>query len=215
MEISNKNFGLNESIDLIINSNDNDGLIYIPIEVQVKCKVTNNYGKIITSKIHIETIEDEISLKKNSIGDRVDQIDIKNLDRFIFKQLNDPSSLNYDPFSYFLNYDLSTFEKGRRPSEIDWAIFGSLYCFACHVVPKSINIFLPLGKYLRVSEENIKKFIKKIPEEIYRKSGTLDERGGDLSLYAEDLIKAHFSKKNEDLELFESNPYLKFYSEMG
>ena len=163
-----------------INSNDNDGLIYIPIELQVKCEVTNNYGKIITSKIHIETIEDEISLKKNSIGDRVDQIDIKNLDRFIFKQLNDPSSLNHDPFSYFLNYDLSTFEKGRRPSEIDWAIFGSLYCFACHVVPKSINIFLPLGKYLRVSEENIKKFIKKMPEKIYRKSGTLDERGGDL-----------------------------------
>ena len=116
MEISSKNFGLNESIDLIINSNDNDGLIYIPIELQVKCEVTNNYGKIITSKIHIETIEDEISLKKNSIGDRVDQIDIKNLDRFIFKQLNDPSSLNHDPFSYFLNYDLSTFEKGRRPS---------------------------------------------------------------------------------------------------
>ena len=49
MEISSKNFGLNESIDLIINSNDNDGLIYIPIEVQVKCKVTNNYGKIITT----------------------------------------------------------------------------------------------------------------------------------------------------------------------
>ncbi len=71
MEISSKNFDLNESIDLIINSNDNDGLIYIPSELQVKCEVTNNYGKIIMNKIQIETIEDEISLKKNSIGDRV------------------------------------------------------------------------------------------------------------------------------------------------
>ena len=215
MEISSKSFDLNESIDLIINSNDNDGLIYIPSELQVKCEVTNNYGKIIINKIQIETIEDKISLKKSSIGDRVDQIDIKNLDRFIFKQLNDPSSLNHDPFLFFFNYDLSIFEKGRRPSETDWAIFGSLYCFACHVVPKSINVFLPLGKYLRVSEENIKKFIRKMPEKIYRKSGALDERGGDLSLYGEELIKSHFSKTNEYLELFESNPYLKFYSEIG
>ena len=97
MEISSKSFELNESIDLIINSNDNDGLIYIPSELQVKCEVTNNYGKIIINKIQIETIEDEISLKKNSIGDRVDQIDIKNLDRFIFKQINHNSSLNNDP----------------------------------------------------------------------------------------------------------------------
>ena len=81
MEISSKNFGLNESIDLIINSNDNDGLIYIPIELQVKCEVTNNYGKIITSKIHIETIEDEISLNNVlNIPDIINKQDSSDID---------------------------------------------------------------------------------------------------------------------------------------
>ena len=215
MEISNKEFGLGKSINLTINSDDNDGLIFVPSEVQLKCKVTNSYGKIIIDNIFIEAIKDVLSLNEKSIGDKLDKIDIKNIDRYIFKQLNDPSSLNHNPFIYFLEYDLSSFEKGRRLSETDWAVFASLYCFACHVIPKSINVFLPLGKYLRVSEENIKKFIKKMPEKIYRKSGALDQRGGDLSLYGEDLIKKHYKKNNEILESFEKNPYLKFYSELG
>ena len=215
MEISSKDFNLDESTQLTIDSNDNDGLISIPTELQIKCDVTNNYGKILINRIQIETTEDEISLKKKSISDKLEQIDIKNIDRFIFKQITDPSSLNHNPFIYFLDYDLSLFEKGRRLSETDWAIFASLYCFACHVVPKSINVFLPLGKLLRVSEENIKKLIKKMPEKIYRKSGAIDARGGDLSLYAEDLIKEFFSNDKETLNLFENNPYLKFYSELG
>lgn len=215
MEISSKEFGLDESIQLTIDSNDNDGLINIPGELQIKCGVTNNYGKILINSIYIETTEDAISLKKKSISDKLEQIDIKNIDRFIFKHITDPSNLNHNPFNYFLNYDLSVFEKGRRLSETDWSIFASLYCLACHVIPKTINVFLPLGKFLRVSEENIKKLIKKMPEKIYRKSGAIDVRGGDLSLYAEDLIKEFFLNNKKDLDLFEENPYLKFYSDLG
>lgn len=214
MKISSKEFGLGDSINLTINSNDNDGLIFIPNEIKLECNITNSYGKIVINSIYIETTEDVISLNEKSIGDKLDKIDIKNIDRFIFKQLNDPSSINHNPFTFFLNYDLSSFEKGRRLSETDWAIFASLYCFACHAIPKSINVFLPLGKFLRVSEENIKKLIKKLPEKIYRKSGALDQRGGDLSLYGEDLIKQYFKSDTEALESFEVNPYLKFYYEL-
>jgi hypothetical protein len=52
--------------------------------------------------------------------------------------------------------------------------------------------------------------MKKIPHELFRKSGHADTRGGDISLNAENLIKDYLG----DLQsTFESNPFLKFYSE--
>ena len=215
MEISSKNFALDESLDLVVVSTDSDGLINIPNELLVKCQITNNYGKILINNISIQTTIDTISLKQTSISDNLDQLDIKNIDRYIFKQIADPAQINHNSYKYFFTYDLSIFEKGRRPSETDWAVFGSLYCFSCHVIPKSMNVFLPLAKFLRISEENIKKLIRKTPEKIYRKSGSVDERGGDLSLYGEDLIKKYFENDIEMLSLFEQSPYLKFYSELG
>ena len=215
MEISSKNFSLDESLDLVIDTTDSDGLINIPNELLIKCNITNNYGKILINNISIETIVDKISLKQKSISDNLGKLDIKNIDRYIFKQIANPAQINHNCYNYFFSYDLSTFEKGRKPSETDWAVFGSLYCFSCHVIPKSINVFLPIAKFLRISEENIKRFIKKTPEKIYRKSGSVDERGGDLSLYGEDLIKRHFENDIEMLSLFEKSPYLKFYSELG
>ena len=215
MDISSKNFDLDESLDLVISSPDSDRLINIPNKILIKCLITNNYGKILINNISIETIIDDLSLKQKSISDNLEQLDIKNIDRYIFKQITNPAQINHDSYKYFFTYDLSMFEKGRRPSETDWAVFASLYCFSCHIVPKSMNVFLPLAKFLRISEENIKKFIKKTPEKVYRKSGSVDERGGDLSLYGEDLIKRYFENNIEMLRLFEKSPYLKFYSELG
>ena len=142
MEISSKNFALDESLDLVVVSTDSDGLINIPNELLVKCQITNNYGKILINNISIQTTIDTISLKQTSISDNLDQLDIKNIDRYIFKQIADPAQINHNSYKYFFTYDLSIFEKGRRPSETDWAVFGSLYCFSCHVIPKSMNVFL-------------------------------------------------------------------------
>ena len=89
-------------------------------------------------------------------------------------------------------------------------MFASLYVFSCNVLPQSIKVELSLAKYLRISEENFKRFMKKIPEDLFRKSGHTESRGGDISLNAENLIKEFLGV---DQESFENNPSLKFYSE--
>jgi len=94
---------------------------------------------------------------------------------------------------------------------LDWAMFSSLYVFSCNVLPESIKVELSLAKYLRISEENFKRFMKKIPHDLFRKSGHADSRGGDISLNAENLIKEFLGS---DQNTFESNPFLKFYSEV-
>ena len=89
-------------------------------------------------------------------------------------------------------------------------MFASLYVFSCNVLPQSVKVELSLAKHLRISEENFKRFMKKIPEDLFRKSGRTESRGGDISLNAENLIKEFLG---EDQESFENNPFLKFYSE--
>ena len=89
-------------------------------------------------------------------------------------------------------------------------MFASLYVFSCNVLPQSIKVELSLAKYLRISEENFKRFMKKIPEDLFRKSGHIESRGGDISLNAENLIKEFLGN---DQGSFENNPFLKFYSE--
>ena len=90
-------------------------------------------------------------------------------------------------------------------------MFASLYVFSCNVLPDSIKVELSLAKYLRISEENFKRFMKKIPQDLFRKSGHAESRGGDISLNAENLIKEFLGS---DQNTFESNPFLKFYSEV-
>ena len=137
-------------------------------------------------------------------------MDIKLLDRYIYKVLSDKAGLAYSPYSYFPDYDFTVFEKGMRPSNLDWAMFASLYVYSCNVLPQSVKVELSLAKFLRISEENFKRFMKKIPQELFRKSGHADARGGDISLNAENLIKDYLG----DLQnTFESNPFLKFYSD--
>ena len=52
--------------------------------------------------------------------------------------------------------------------------------------------------------------IKKIPEKIFRKTGHLESRGGNLTFDAEELIKNNLNE--DDKSNFDENPYLKFHS---
>ena len=210
MKINNNSFELNEKLTLIIDSSDNDGLIFIPNNIELNVEIENYFGKITINKIKISTIESEFQISKNSIESHIPNLDIKLLDRYIYKILSDKAGLAYSPYTYFPNYDFTIFEKGRRPSILDWAMFASIYVFSCNVLPQSIKVELSLAKYLRISEENFKRFMKKIPEDLFRKSGHIESRGGDISLNAENLIKEFLGN---DQGSFENNPFLKFYSE--
>ena len=210
MKINNNNFELNEKLQVVIDSNDNEGLIFIPKNTQLEVEIENYYGKIAINKINIFPAESEFQTSKQSIENSIPNMDIKLLDRYIYKVLSDKAGLAYSPYSYFPNYDFTVFEKGRRPSNLDWAMFASLYVYSCNVLPQSVKVELSLAKFLRISEENFKRFMKKIPQELFRKSGHADARGGDISLNAENLIKDYLG----DLQnTFESNPFLKFYSD--
>ena len=210
MKINNNSFELNEKLSVIIDSSDNDGLIFIPNNIELNIEIENYFGKITINNIGISPVESEFQISKNSIESHIPNLDIKLLDRYIYKVLSDKAGLAYSPYTYFPNYDFTVFEKGRRPSSLDWAMFASLYVFSCNVLPQSIKVELSLAKYLRISEENLKRFMKKIPEDLFRKSGHIESRGGDISFNAENLIKEFLGN---DQESFENNPFLKFYSE--
>jgi len=211
MKINNNSFDLNEKLSVFIDSSDNEGLIFIPKNIQLSLEVENYFGKITINHIAISPLESEFQINKLSVESHIPNLDIKLLDRYIYKVLSDKAGLAYSPYAYFPEYDFTVFEKGRRPSYLDWAMFSSLYVFSCNVLPESIKVELSLAKYLRISEENFKRFMKKIPQDLFRKSGHADSRGGDISLNAENLIKEFLGS---DQNTFESNPFLKFYSEV-
>ncbi len=210
MKTSENTFELNTVLEVILDSNDNDGLIFVPKNTEIKVVIENYFGKILINEINIKNVEDEMALSKDKLETSLPLLDLKLLDRYLFKQLNDKASFNYSPYNYFPNYDFSVFEKGRRGNDIDWAMLSSLYIFSCNVLPESIKVELSLAKELRISEENVKKFIKKIPENIFRKTGHLESRGGNLTFDAEELIKNNLNE--EDKSNFDENPYLKFHS---
>ncbi len=210
MKVNQQNFELEANLEITLDSKDNDGLIFIPKNTLIEIKIQNYYGKILINKINIKKTEDELSLSKDSI--EISSIDLKLLDRFLFKQLSDKTTFNYSPYKHFLRYDFSIFEKGRRPAEIDWAMFSSLYVFSCNVLPESIKVELSLAKELRVSEENVKKYLKKVPENIFRKTGVIENRGGNLTFEAEEIIKS--SLDEDERKDFEENPFFKFYSDL-
>ena len=211
MKINNNSFNLNDKLSVFIDSSDNDGLIFIPKNIQLSVEIENYFGKITINNIFISPLESEFQINKLSIENHIPNLDIKLLDRYIYKVLSDKAGLAYSPYAYFPKYDFTVFEKGRRPSSLDWAMFASLYVFSCNVLPESIKVELSLAKYLRISEENFKRFMKKIPQDLFRKSGHAESRGGDISLNAENLIKEFLGS---DQNTFESNPFLKFYSEV-
>ena len=210
MKTSENTFELNTVLEVILDSNDNDGLIFVPKNTEIKVVIENYFGKILINEINIKNVEDEMALSKDKLETSLPLLDLKLLDRYLFKQLNDKASFNYSPYNYFPNYDFSVFEKGRRGNDIDWAMLSSLYIFSCNVLPESIKVELSLAKELRISEENVKKFIKKIPEKIFRKTGHSESRGGNLTFDAEELIKNNLNE--EEKSNFDENPYLKFHS---
>ena len=208
MKINKNSFDLNDKLSVFIDSSDNDGLIFIPKNIQLSVEIENYFGKITINHIAISPLEREFQINKLSVENHIPNLDIKLLDRYIYKVLSDKAGLAYSPYAYFPEYDFTVFEKGRRPSSLDWAMFSSLYVFSCNVLPESIKVELSLAKYLRISEENFKRFMKKIPQDLFRKSGHAESRGGDISLNAENLIKQFLNNTTS----FEDNPYLKFYS---
>ena len=210
MKIDGKTFDINEELCVSIGFEDNDGLIFIPKNIKVEVKIINYFGKIVIDNLSINHIVDELSLSKVGLEQNLNNLDLKLLDRFLFKQLSDKATFNYSPFDSFLEYDFTVYEKSRRPSDLDWSMFGSLYIFACNVIPESIKVELTLAKQLRVSEEVFKKLLKKIPDKIFRKTGHLESRGGNLTFDAEELIKNNLTEEQQ--KLFEESPFLKFHS---
>ena len=210
MKIHGNEFALASKLNVELNSEDNEGLIFIPKNVTLLLEIENYYGKIIINSLRLETQEDEFSLTKKGLEASTASLDIKLIDRYLFKILGDKSGIGHSPYSYFISYDFTSFEKGRRLTDIDWAMFASLYVFACNVLPESVKVELSLAKELRISEENFKRFLKKMPKSIFRKNEHIESRGGNLTFEAEELILSKLSSENK--VLFEESPYLKFYS---
>ena len=134
MKINNNSFELNEKLTVTIDSSDNDGLVFIPNNIELIVEIENYFGKITINKIAISPIESEFQISKTSIDSYIPSLDIKLLDRYIYKILSDKAGLAYSPYTYFPNYDFTVFEKGRRPSSLDWSMFASLYVFSCNAV---------------------------------------------------------------------------------
>ncbi len=210
MKIHGNEFALASKLNVELNSEDNEGLIFIPKNITLLLEIENYYGKIIINSLRLETQEDEFSLTKKGLEASTASLDIKLIDRYLFKILGDKSGIGHSPYSYFISYDFTSFEKGRRLTDIDWAMFASLYVFACNVLPESVKVELSLAKELRISEENFKRFLKKMPKTIFLKNEHIESRGGNLTFEAEELILSKLSSENK--VLFEESPYLKFYS---
>ena len=210
MKIHGNEFALASKLNVELNSEDNEGLIFIPKNVTLLLEIENYYGKIIINSLRLETQEDEFSLTKKGLEASTASLDIKLIDRYLFKILGDKSGIGHSPYSYFISYDFTSFEKGRRLTDIDWAMFASLYVFACNVLPESVKVELSLAKELRISEENFKRFLKKMPKTIFLKNEHIESRGGNLTFEAEELILSKLSSENK--VLFEESPYLKLYS---
>ena len=56
MKINNNSFELNEQLQVVIDSNDNDGLIFIPKNIQLDVDVENYFGKIVICKLVIHPL---------------------------------------------------------------------------------------------------------------------------------------------------------------
>jgi len=119
MKIDKQTFELDEELSISISFEDNDGLIFVPKNVNVQVKIVNYFGKIVINDLSIKYLEDELSLSKVGLEQALNSLDLKLLDRFLFKQLSDKATFNYSPFDSFLEYDFSVYEKSRRPSDLD------------------------------------------------------------------------------------------------
>ena len=94
MKIDKQTFDLDEELSISIDFEDNDGLIFIPKNVSVEIKIANYFGKIVINNLSIKHLEDELSLSKVGLEQNLNNLDLKLLDRFLFKQLSDLSLIH-------------------------------------------------------------------------------------------------------------------------
>ena len=104
MKINKQTFNLNEELIVSIEQEDNDGLINIPKNINLDINIVNYFGKIVINSISINHLQDEISLSKTGLEQSLNNLDIKLLDRFLFKQLSDKATFDYSPFDSCLLY---------------------------------------------------------------------------------------------------------------
>ena len=62
MKINNNSFDLNEKLSVFIDSSDNDGLIFIPKNIQLSVEIENYFGKITINHIAISPLESEFQI---------------------------------------------------------------------------------------------------------------------------------------------------------
>jgi len=76
MKINNNSFELNEKLSVTIDSSDNDGLVFIPNNVELIVEIENYFGKIMINNIGISPVESEFQISKNSIESHIPNLDI-------------------------------------------------------------------------------------------------------------------------------------------
>ena len=67
MKTSENTFELNTVLEVILDSNDNDGLIFVPKNTEIKVVIENYFGKILINEINIKNVEDEMALSLSLI----------------------------------------------------------------------------------------------------------------------------------------------------
>ena len=67
MKTSENTFELNTVLEVILDSNDNDGLIFVPKNTEIKVVIENYFGKILINEITIKNVEDEMALSLSLI----------------------------------------------------------------------------------------------------------------------------------------------------
>ena len=101
MKIQGNDFALTSKLTVELNSDDNEGLIFIPKNLSLFVEIENYFGKIIINNLRIETHQDQFSLTKKGLEGLTASLDIKLLDRYLFKMLGDKSGINHSPLQLF------------------------------------------------------------------------------------------------------------------
>ena len=159
MKINNNSFKLNEKLSVIVDSSDNDGLIFIPTNIELNVEIENYFGKITINKIEISPAESEFQISKLSIESHVPNLDIKLLDRYIYKTLSDKNR--------FREWKLAP-ERGAIKDFFDTKIASSEPLYQLHLVPENAkdldNLFVRLKAILNITDRKVsylKRVIKK------------------------------------------------------
>jgi len=85
MKIHGNEFALTSKLNIELNSDDNEGLIFIPKNIILSLEIENYFGKIIINNLNIEVKQDNFSLTKKGLERSTSTLDIKLLDRYLLK----------------------------------------------------------------------------------------------------------------------------------